>query len=103
MITVMVAVAVAAVALTPDLQRRHERVLRNAIAKSGQTVQQAAMEADIDQGQFTRQLQLAEGSHKRLAMQPIAFMQWLAVEITREFGLPAEIETGAALGKAVRS
>jgi hypothetical protein len=91
------------VALTADMKRRHEKVLRNAIVRSGQTFQQAAAEAEINQAQFTRQLQLEEGSHKRLAMQPVTFWQWLAVEITREFGLPAEVETGAKLGQVARS
>ena len=90
-----------AVALGPDAQRRHERILRAAIAKSGQTMLQAAQEAEIDKGQFTRQVQLIEGSHKRLAMQPDEFWQWFAVEITREFGLPAELETATRLHRAV--
>ena len=88
------------VCLTPDLQRRHERVLRNAIAKSGQTMLQASQEAEIDKGQFTRQIQMLEGSHKRLAMQPIAFWQWLAVEIVQEFGLPSELHAAARLHAA---
>ncbi len=91
-----------AVVLTAEMQRRHERVLRNAILKSGQTMQQAAMEAGIDQGQFTRQIQFAEGSLKRLAMQPATFWQWLAVEIAAEFGLPAEVETAGKLSRAVQ-
>ena len=86
-----------AVCIGPDAHRRHERILRAAIAKSGQTMLQAAQEAEIDKGQFTRQIQLVEGSHKRLAMQPKEFWQWFAVEIAREFGLPAELETAARL------
>ncbi len=93
---------VLAMAFCPDTARRHERILRTAIAKSGQTVQQAAAEAEISQAQFTKQLQLLEGSHKRLAMQPVEFWRWYAVEITREFGLPEELETAGRLQRAVR-
>ena len=90
-----------AVVIGPDVQRRHERILRNAIARSGSTVLRAAQEAEIGHPQFTRQIQLIEGSHKRLAMQPVEFWQWFAVEITREFGLPAELETAGRLQRAV--
>jgi hypothetical protein len=100
MITMLFCALAVSVCLTADLQRRHERVLRNAISKSGQTMLQAAQEAEIDKGQFTRQIQMIEGSHKRLAMQPIAFWQWLAVEIVSEFGLPKELETAARLQAA---
>ncbi len=93
---------IVAVCLTTDLQRRHEKILREAIAKSGQTMLQASQEAEIDKGQFTRQIQMIEGSHKRLAMQPVAFWQWLAVAIVAEFGLPQELETAGRLQRAAR-
>jgi len=101
MITMSV-VLVVAVCFTADLQRRHERILRNAIAKSGQTMLQASQEAELDNAQFMRQIKMLEGSHKRLVMQPVEFWRWLAVEITREFGLPAELETAGRLERAVR-
>lgn len=91
-----------AVVIGPDAQRRHERILRNAIAKSGQTMLQAAQEAETDKGQFTRTIQLIEGSHKKLAMQPDEFWRWFAVEIAREFGIPAELETATRLERAAR-
>jgi len=89
-------------ALTAELQRRHERVLRAAIAKSGQTILQAAQEAEIGQPQFTRQLQGLEGTLKRLQMQPAAFWQWFAVELAQEFGLPEEVETAARLKRMAK-
>jgi len=91
-----------AVVFSPDAQRRHERILRNAIARSGQTMQQASAEAEINNAQFMRQIKLIEGSHKRLAMQPDEFWRWYAVEIVKEFGLPAELETAGRLQRAVR-
>jgi hypothetical protein len=60
----------------------------------------AAQEAEIDQAQLTRQFQLVEGSHKRLAMQPRAFWQWYAVTLTAEFGLPIETKRAARLRAA---
>ena len=90
-----------AVVIGPDAQRRHERILRNAIAKAGQPVLQAAQEADISQAQFTRQLQMLEGSHKRLAMQPVEFWQWYGLAILQEFGLPKEVETAGRVKAAL--
>ena len=103
MITMILCTIALTVCLTSDLQRRHERVLRAAISKSGQTMLQASQEAEIDKAQFTRQIQMLEGSHKRLVMQPVAFWQWLAVEIAAEFGLPRELETAGRLQRAVQS
>jgi hypothetical protein len=88
------------VALTDELRRRHERALRDAIHLSGSTMLQASQEAEIDQAQFTRQIQLLEGSHKRLAMQPRAFWRWYAVTLTSEFGLPTEAKRAARLALA---
>lgn len=92
-----------AVAFSADARRRHERILRNALIRSGSTVLQGAQEAEIGHPQFTRQLQMLEGSHKRLAMQPDAFWQWFAVEIVREFGIPAEVRAARRLHRAARS
>ena len=96
MITAVLFVFVAVV-LAPDVQRRHERILRAAILKSGQTMLQASQEAAIDKGQFTRQVQLIEGSHKRLAMQPDAFWRWYGLLLLHEFGMPVEVETAVQL------
>jgi len=90
-------------ALTDETRRTHERILREAIARAGQTLDQAAREADIDPKQFTRQLQLVEGSHKRLAMQPKAFWQWLAVGLADTFGLPQEVKQAYRLHRRARS
>lgn len=84
-----------AVALTDDLRRTHERLIRDAVRLSGATMLQAAQEAEIDPAQFTKQAAQAEGSHKRLAMQPRAFWQWYGLAILREFGLPDEVIVGA--------
>jgi hypothetical protein len=88
------------VALTDALRRRHERALREAVRLSGSTMLRAAQEAEIDQAQLTRQFQLVEGSHKRLAMQPRKFWQWYAVTLTAEFGLPIETKRAARLRAA---
>lgn len=80
-----------AVTLTDDLRRTHERLLRDAVRLSGGTMTLAAQEAEIDQAQFTKQFQMLEGSHKRLAMQPPDFWRWYALAILHEFGLPAEM------------
>jgi hypothetical protein len=95
------AVAFVGVALTDEMRRRHERVLRRALELSGATMQQAAQEAGIDKAQFTRQIQLIEGSLKRLAMQPVAFWQWYAVVLTEAFGLPSEAKRAARLALAI--
>ena len=97
-------VLIVAVVLTGDLRLTHERLLRNALAKSGSSPLRAAQEAEMDKGQFTRTIQMIEGSHKRLAMQPREFWQWYAVEIAAAFGLPAELDTAKRLERAaVRS
>jgi hypothetical protein len=78
-------------ALTDDKRRVHERILRDAVGMCG-TLDQAAREADIDPKQFSRQLALMEGSHRRLAMQPDEFFQWLAVFYAAHFGLPRKVK-----------
>jgi hypothetical protein len=90
------------VALSSDQQRRHEHIYRRAITRSGQTIQQAAAEAEISQPQFTRQLQGLEGTLKRLHMQPVAFWQWYALELLNEFGLPKEVENANRVQRMVR-
>jgi hypothetical protein len=85
------------VALTEEVRRLHERILRDAVRLSGGTMLSAAQEAEIDQAQFTRQVQLLEGSHKRLAMQPRAFWQWYAVAIVNALGLPRDVRRAAHL------
>jgi hypothetical protein len=92
--------AVATVVLSDDLRRTHERALRTAIQLSGSTMRLAAQEAEIDQAQFTRQIQLAEGSLKRLAMQPKRFWQWYAVALAQEFGIPVEARRAGKLAVA---
>lgn len=101
--TALFALAVAApaiIALSDDRRRRVARVMRDAVVLSKQTMRQAAQEADVDQAQFTRQIELSEGTLKRLAMQPDAFWQWLAVTIAAEFGMPAEAKRAARLALA---
>lgn len=90
----------AVVVLSDDRRRRVSRVMRDAVVLSKQTMRQAAQEAEIDQAQFTKQIELTEGSLKRLAMQPDAFWQWLAVTITGEFGMPTEAKRAARLALA---
>ena len=84
------------VVVGPDIER-HSRILRDTIAKTGRTVLRAAQDAEISHQQFLRQIEMQEGSHKRLAMQPKEFWQWYAVLLAKEFGLPAELETAARL------
>lgn len=86
--------------LSDDRRRRIARVLRDAVTSSKQSMGQAAREAEIDQAQFTRQIDLIEGTLKRLAMQPDAFWQWLAVAIAGEFGMPRDAERAARLAMA---
>lgn len=88
------------VTLTEAQRRRVSGVLREAIALSKQTMLRASQEAEINQAQFTRQIDLIDGSLKRLAMQPDAFWQWLAVAIAREFGMPSEAKRAARLALA---
>jgi hypothetical protein len=90
----------ATVTLTDDQRRRVVRAVREAIQLSKQTMRQAAQEAEIDQAQFQRQIEMAEGSLKRLAMQPEAFWQWLGVTIAAEFGMPADAKRAARLALA---
>lgn len=96
-------VVLTAVAFSDDLRRRHERILRDAFRMANLTISQASQEAEIDQAQLTRQLGMQEGTHKRLVMQPVAFWQWLAVAIAKEFGLPAELERAARLERATKA
>lgn len=87
----LLATVVGAVVLTDDLRRQHTRALRDAIQRSGSTMLRAAQEAEIDQSQFTRQVDMLEGTHKRLAMQPVAFWQWYALALFAAFGPPDEL------------
>ena len=90
------------VSLTDDRRRRVTRVLRSAVESTPElrTMRRASQEAEIDQPQFQRQLEMTEGSLKRLAMQPDAFWQWLAVAIAVEFGIPREAQRAARLALA---
>ncbi len=96
----LVGLAACGAVLTDVRRRRVSRVLRDAIALSQQTMLRAAQEAEIDQAQFTRQIDLEAGALKRLAMQPDAFWQWLSVTIAAEFGMPAEAKRAARLALA---
>jgi hypothetical protein len=90
----------AAVTLDDERRRQIVRVFRDAITLSKQTMRMASQEAEIDQAQFQRQIEMEQGSLKRLAMQPDTFWQWLAVTIAAEFGVPMEVEHGARLAHA---
>lgn len=86
--------------ISDDDRRRHEQAIRNAIRLAGMTMLQAAQEAGIDQAQFTKQIQLIEGSLKRLAMQPKAFWRWYAIELSAAFGMPTEAKRSMRLALA---
>jgi len=90
------------VTLSDDRRRRIAMALRDAIRLSNQTMRQAAQEAEMDQAQFQRQIEMTEGTLKRLAMQPEAFWQWLGVTVSAEFGLPVEAQRAAKLAFATR-
>jgi fructoselysine-6-P-deglycase FrlB-like protein len=90
------------VALSDELRRLHERILRDAVRLSGATMLSASQEAEINQAQFTKQIQMLEGTHKRLAMQPVEFWQWYAVALADAFGMPRELRRAARLDRAVR-
>ncbi len=88
------------VALTDARRRRVARMFREALDASQPTMLRAAQDAEIDQAQFTRQIDLEAGTLRRLAMQPDAFWQWLAVAIMDEFGMPAKAKRAARLALA---
>jgi fructoselysine-6-P-deglycase FrlB-like protein len=90
------------VALSDELRRLHERLVRDALRLSGATMLSASQEAEINQAQFTKQIQMLEGTHKRLAMQPVEFWQWYAVALADAFGMPRELRRAARLDRAVR-
>src|SRR6185436_9732916 len=90
------------VTLSDDRRRRIAMAFRDAIRLSNQTMRQAAQEAEMDQAQFQRQIEMTEGTLKRLAMQPEAFWQWLGVTVSAEFGLPVEAQRAAKLAFATR-
>ena len=92
-----------AITLTDDDRRRHEQLLREAIRLAGFTMDRAAQEAEIGAPQFTRLVQLQEGTYKRLAMLPREFWQWLAVLIGNEFGLPKEAKQALRLHRRARA
>lgn len=86
--------------VTDETRRKHEQMLRAAIAKAGQTLDQAAREAEIDSKQFARQLALVEGSLKRLVMQPRAFWQWWVIGLAAYYGIPSEVKRAYRLSRA---
>src|SRR6185436_15716571 len=90
------------VTLSDDHRRRIAMAIRDAIRLSNQTMRQAAQEAEIDQAQFQRQIEMAEGTLKRLAMQPEAFWQWFGITLSQSFGLPVEAQRAAKLAFATR-
>lgn len=88
------------VAVSEEDRRRHEALLRAAIAKAGLTLDQSAREAEMDSKQFARQLAMVEGSHKRLLMQPRSFWQWLAIGLAAYYGIPPEVKRAYQLARA---
>lgn len=93
--------AVVAVALSVDRRDRHAKLLREAISKAGQTLDQSAREAEMDIAQFRRQVDLVEGSHKRLVMQPDRFWQWYGLVILLQYGLPKELRLARKLSRVL--
>ena len=94
------ALGVLAVALTDARSRLITATLRDAIRLSDSTMRQAAQEAEIDQAQFQRQIELVEGSLKRLGMQRDEFWQWWAVTIADAFGMPRVAQRAARMALA---
>ncbi len=99
-VTVLLGFACVGVTLTDARRRRVARALRTAVALSQQSMLRASQEAEISQAQFTRQIDLDEGTLRRLAMQPDAFWQWLSVTICEEFGMPSEAKRAARVALA---
>jgi hypothetical protein len=93
---------VVAVAFSDELRRKHEQLIRDAIQLSKMSMLRASQEAEIDHAQFRRQVEMLEGSHKRLAMQPVEFWQWYAVAIAQAFGLPDAVTQGSRLGRMAK-
>jgi hypothetical protein len=93
-------VAAVTVTFTDERRRRIAEMLRDAIRLSKQTMSQASQEAEIDQAQFQRQIEMTEGSLKRLAMQPDACWQWLGVSIAAQFGIPEDAKRALLLEQA---
>ncbi len=83
------------IAVSDDVRRQHETMLRNALEHAHLTMQQASAEAEINQAQFTRQIQGLEGSLKRLWMLPPVFWQWYALELLAFYGLPTLVQRAA--------
>lgn len=96
----IVAVAMLGVVLSEARSRRITGTVRAAIRLSDSTMRQAAQEAEIDQAQFQRQIELVEGSLKRLGMQRDEFWQWWAVTIAEEFGMPRVAQRAARMALA---
>lgn len=96
----VLSLAIIGVLLCDARSRRITATIRDAIRLSDSTMRQAAQEAEIDQAQFQRQIELVEGSLKRLGMQRDAFWQWWAVMIAEEFGMPRIAQRAARMALA---
>lgn len=94
---VLLAGVLGAVTFSDDLRRTHQRLLRDAIQLSKMTMLRASQEAEIDHAQFRRQVEMLEGSHKRLAMLPPEFWSWYGCLLVQQFGLPPEMRRSARL------
>jgi hypothetical protein len=84
------------VTLTEEEKRRAARVFRAPLNHLGRSLDCAAREAsdgrerEMDVRQLARQLSGDEGSLQSLWKQGREYLQWLAVEIVTEYGLPKE-------------
>lgn len=97
MFSYLLAAAILAVVNAIDWQS----VVRRALHLAGYSVKAACLEMEIDAGQFERQLS-GEGhlSVKRLAKLSPSFWQWFSIEVSRNVGLPEELQHARALEEA---
>lgn len=97
------------VTLSLDDRRRMARVFRAALRHldgTGRSLDSAAREASddrerpLDVRQFARELEGVQGSLPNLWKQGVDYLQWLAVEIASEFGVPKETRRAMLLRRA---
>ena len=79
------------------------RLVREAMAKAGISLKEAAYLMGEDSAQLSRELAgVGHVSATRLAQLPAKFQQWYAVGLAGEYGLPSELEIARRLGEVTR-
>ena len=82
-------------------QQRQSQIVRNALRHADMPLDKAAIYADVDVRQLSREIDGLTGTLRHLFRLPPAFLQWFGAELIAEFGYPEEVQRLAEISAEV--